>query len=570
MGLRNLFRFGPTREDRREKYLAQQDWYIDPAAGNDNNSGASGSPIKTWNELRARLDKGTLRQMLRVYLLGDMTEDIIVDWQSQSEISKGAYTIVYGVRTNTFADHTVATNVDYDPVTRTLGYFTDAAVADWTGYKDKLFEIVGGARDGCVGHVVAAVGGAVDRCRFQPMYKFSDGECVYQPQATDTYRLYSVTKVTGQVQMLATGFVQLVHLEIDNSGAPTESALEACDGGTLCVTAGIVRGGFTTQRGGYWQFAGSHIVLSGAGANVMDGAMLDNWGNWWENCGPQMLSGALVDVQGHCVVSGTTPQFALTESATMRVLTPYWICWLGSTGRAVYVARGGTLDTVQQQLWGSVTAADEAILCERDGKVFYDPNFPVAITGATKRVKIGTTAYDDDSLPQSSYPHGCIASVRDFWNNVSGNCTVQGPGNGVKLTGGGGAWGDGAGSVDGIAVGQAKRLHFMAPETWKDRAFGLTDNPASHAFAQMDFGIYIDSGTNKATVYEGGVAKTAGVAHLVTSHYEIRVAADGTVTYLQNGVLLYTSASVPAGTVYGHAYIYTLNSYFSDVRLVAT
>jgi hypothetical protein len=568
MGFRNLFRFGPTREDRRDKYLAQQDWYIDPAAGNDNNSGASGSPIQTWNELRARLDKGTLRQLLRVFLLGDLAEDIIVDWQAEDEVSKGAYTLVIGVRTNVLAAHTVATNVDYDPVTGTLGYFTDAAVADWTAYKDDLFEIVGGARDTCVGHVIGAVAGNVDRCRFQPMYSFATGQAIYQPQAGDTFRTYHVTKITGQVQQLARGVLQFMRCEIDESGTPAKSAIENCDGGTFFATGCIVRGGFCTQRGGYWQFAGCHVAMSAAGVNVMDGAMFDNWGNWWEGSAPQMLPGSLTDVQGHCVVTGTS-QTALL-GGTERVLTPFWVCHLASTGTAYYVGLGGTLDATQQQLWGSVTGAAKAIFCEKDGKVFYDPNYPIAITGATHQYQIGNTTYDDATIPASVYPDGCVQRMHDFWNNVSANCTVQGPGNGMKLTGGGGAWGDGAGTVDGIAAGADGYLFFQATPAWSDKSCGLTDNPASHAFGQMDFGIYIDSGTNKAQVHEAGVAKGVKEAFAVTDTFKIVIGdAHTTVKYYHNGVLMYESLAAPAAAAYyGHAYIFSLNSIINNARMI--
>ena len=192
-------------------WLYQAAWYIDPVAGNDlTGDGSNAHPIKSWNELRRRMAKGTSAITVAVYLYSTLTEDVIIDWQSAGELSGVGRVLIYGVKTYATAEDTVAANVAYDPATRTFGYFTGTAITDFTAHAGRLFEITSGARLGAIGHIVGPVSGHVDRCSFAPMLLAN--QVTTEPVAGDKFKVYTVSKIIGHVELRSSLVLYLIDI----------------------------------------------------------------------------------------------------------------------------------------------------------------------------------------------------------------------------------------------------------------------------------------------------------------------------------------------------------------------
>ena len=111
------------------KWCAQAAWHINPSTGNDYAVGdTSGTAIKTFAELGARINGGTLWQNVTVNLLGSALEMVQLDvnlWAAEDLSSGYTLTIVAPTTARTaIATGTVTTWVSQDPATNVFNTLT--------------------------------------------------------------------------------------------------------------------------------------------------------------------------------------------------------------------------------------------------------------------------------------------------------------------------------------------------------------------------------------------------------------------------------------------------------------
>jgi len=125
------------------------------------------------------------------------------------------------------------------------------------------------------------------------------------------------------------------------------------------------------------------------------------------------------------------------------------------------------------------------------------------------------------------------------WANVSG---VLPTGNSLSKNTDYG-WNAGAISTRALGTGDGY-AEFTASETSTNRMFGLSHGDSDYSYTDIDFAIFLDSGS-AIQIYEGGSYR--GVAGTYSVGDRLRVSVEsGIVKYRKNGALIYTSTAVPS------------------------
>ncbi|MET1414725.1 hypothetical protein ABVF61_20810 [Roseibium sp. HPY-6] len=138
--------------------------------------------------------------------------------------------------------------------------------------------------------------------------------------------------------------------------------------------------------------------------------------------------------------------------------------------------------------------------------------------------------------------------------------------NGLEKTGGGTAWNGGAFSEEGLAG--AGSLTTAVYQTDQPIMVGLSEEPGGSGYLSIGFAIYQHS-DGKLRIFENGVGIGTFGAYHFGDELSIERLADGTVQYLQNGVVFYTStnSSDPAVTLYADASFKFTGSRIGDTLL---
>jgi hypothetical protein len=116
---------------------------------------------------------------------------------------------------------------------------------------------------------------------------------------------------------------------------------------------------------------------------------------------------------------------------------------------------------------------------------------------------------------------------------ISGNSLTK-----TGLTG----WNAGAISVQQIASGSGY-VEVVASETNTYRAFGLSNGNPGVTYAEIDYTINL-SGSGSATIYENGIARLGLGTYATGDVFRVQVVG-GVVSYLKNGLTLYSSTVTP-------------------------
>jgi hypothetical protein len=395
----------------------QANWYLDAAAGDDNNTGGVGHPIQTWNELRRRMDGQPSGILQVVHLAGNYVGDIIVDWPQQGEYS-GTEGMLRVVGTPVLgAEQTVgATSTNYVPATPVnafvgvYGAIENAAlVTGWTvdGVLGKPLQLTDGAHSGAWGYAVTEVAGLPKRAYFQPFYDPATGLGNVEPVIGGKFKVATIPKITGRLELAAAPCrVQLEWIELDNT-ASSGNVVEIMGSGTCLLTMCVVRGTKVTQRGGYTQFAGCHVALTDS-YYCMGGAMFDNWGNWWSNKAWTLMEGALCDTQGNIVMTGAGTIVFGDPTGSQRILDQYWICFLNSTGYALNMISGGNLK-VDYPVWGHTTGSAIAMDC--GASIQQLAAYPVHVAADGDEIQAGGLVYHYVDEPIVDFPRCSIVTV---------------------------------------------------------------------------------------------------------------------------------------------------------------
>lgn len=174
--------------------LAQTTWYINPVAGNDNNSGLAAAPIKTYAEYIRRTGLGRpINNAVNIYIVSDLpaTDPLIISGTTNGRTGSGLH--VHGVPT-VLATGTLTGWTAPVAATNTLPAITDTAVADWTPYAGKLLRLTSGPRAG-VGcfWIIKNLGGNTARVS-NPVQGLSS-PLNFVPAGTETYEILELPNV---------------------------------------------------------------------------------------------------------------------------------------------------------------------------------------------------------------------------------------------------------------------------------------------------------------------------------------------------------------------------------------
>ncbi len=195
--------------------------------------------------------------------------------------------------------------------------------------------------------------------------------------------------------------------------------------------------------------------------------------------------------------------------------------------------------------------------------------FPVALTPAEKRLLhcdqgnyfgLPTTISGlDFYINAAADPASCnLVGEQLVWNSATKFNVLEAGNNLQKLNSY--AWDGGAASLN--LVSNNGYFEFKAVEINKTRIAGLSNSFVGLALANVQYGVYLQNNST-VSVFELGVNK--GNFGTYYSNDVFRIAVElGVIKYYKNGVLFYTSLSVPVFPLFVHVSLYdvgaTINS----------
>lgn len=211
---------------RSAYYEQQADWWVDPASGSDEATGAtSGAPIKTLKELLRRVAPTGVWYVARavtVNLLNDNTGHTLPDVTIHT--GTGAVTVsIVGWEANptVHTAYTVDTVVAPDPATNQRDTATmTAAVSDWTVGDIVRDETAGGDSYFVIGYIDGGVPERVELCQGVD----SLGNTVSDPSVADVLRRVELAPVTlGGIRVIGGATVKMSLLSVDSANKATST-----------------------------------------------------------------------------------------------------------------------------------------------------------------------------------------------------------------------------------------------------------------------------------------------------------------------------------------------------------
>ncbi len=222
------------------------------------------------------------------------------------------------------------------------------------------------------------------------------------------------------------------------------------------------------------------------------------------------------------------------------------------TGSAVWVYEGGnskgtfgsyvTTDKFRVEVEGSI------VRYRKNGVVIYTSllpaTFPLLFDCALNTTGLNLV---DARIGQTSY------------NAEAGVSISEGT---LTKTAAGGSWNAGAVSSRRIRSGDGS-VEFTATETNKLRAAGLSNGDTDKTAADIDFAIVLRADA-QVEIQEGGVSRGVVGSYVNGDRFRVDLHA-GVVTYLQNGILRYTSAVAPTFPLWADTALYDASATLTDL-----
>jgi hypothetical protein len=400
-------------------------YYVDPVNGSDAGTGASASPFKSLGRVRSIMGRRTASAPMTIYLLNNTTENLVVDWgQTEEEEGVNQLTVIgstSGQYTGTFTTGTTSYTPGLVGASGAFGVVVDPGIPTgaWgtSGLIGSHFTITNGPRSGMVGIIIGQVPATPTAAYYLPVSSVGWPPSNAMPQAGDTYTVYSLATITGQVELWSKTSVVLQNIRVDNSSNPTANVVELLGGSTLLTRGCHFKGTTSTQRGGYWQAQQCHFEFTGGPSTltVSDGAFFDNFGNLFNGGFITASTASTVDIVGNTVVTGTTGSPALSLQLGSMARVPYgtsgygWVCWLNSPGPAVHLNGSSKILCEQERFWGTLAGSPEYALGIDEGAgLYYGRGLAPQFAGASYLLDLGSTLFAASTLPVNMPPHGCV------------------------------------------------------------------------------------------------------------------------------------------------------------------
>lgn len=257
-------------------YSTQDEWYIDPSAGNDSATGAIGEPLKTFREFARRMN-GVLKQRTHVIIMGNLPStdplalSLRVEWDKILSPSQPPELDIEGTTSSPAFSSTVTSAANAVPSSNSSPTLTDTSVANFTTHVGKIVRVTSGASNGASAWVALNLGSNTARVSEWISPTGFLGGVATAPSGGDTYSIYDQITVDSNPDISLFGGSGAI-----NGSLPTviiqnikfNSSVVLNGSNTLfheCYFPGV-----STKSSSTYIFSSSHIKGNSVGTSVAD------------------------------------------------------------------------------------------------------------------------------------------------------------------------------------------------------------------------------------------------------------------------------------------------------------
>lgn len=398
----------------------QSSWFIDQAAGDDENDGNTAvTALASHEEFQRRI--ADQDQPLEVDMTVTFTSNYVGDIENTASVSQvtpyGSITYK-GQRTVVFSGS--VTGVTPWVTGTTAGTFDDAALP-------VSFTASGGIGNLCV-LTSGANAGAASWLTLEPVAKtarysgfFDDTTFVLSdPSVTDTYDVVTLTSITGKITQVNDGFTYFRDLALRSPGG-FDVQIQVY-GGTLSFTyCDIECNQMFYQGGGTFGNGVYASKINSTNRPQILNCSLSLYASWFLSATPVSNSAARLNVFsrniGQQAAGGPVVDKAISAADSGKVLISGEWCVLDliSLGGAARVLRAEEFGTIEVQssgiVWGLGNSLDHAIEVQSGGVLVFEvpatTRFQVA-GSALSDVLVGSVQSDFAGLPANDFSHAAF------------------------------------------------------------------------------------------------------------------------------------------------------------------
>jgi hypothetical protein len=199
---------------------------------------------------------------------------------------------------------------------------------------------------------------------------------------------------------------------------------------------------------------------------------------------------------------------------------------------------------------GTYAAGDVFRVAANSGVVTYLKNGSLLYT--SKQSASPTLLFDASLYSKGATVNGVtLTASSSFWHNTTG-VSFSGTSNMTKTSSDG--W-DAGGSSIGSLSGDGS-FTFFTGSTATYMMLGLTHTVTDSGFATIDFGLFVAT-NGSVSVFEDGVEVAGSLATIIPGDGLTVQVSGGVVSYLKDGITLYTSTKTPTFPLVADASLYT-------------
>lgn len=356
--------------------------------------------------------------------------------------------------------------------------------------------------------------------------------------ATDTFR---ITVASGVVTYRRNGNL------IYTSTVPAS--------GALLFDSSLYTPGATVNNVTFTSSGGSSFWQNTSGVTTSTNSLTKAWGTGW-SAGASTVSSLAADgyVEFTTAETNTSKMAGLSNGDSNYGYQDIDYAFYLSSGGLVYIYEGG----VYRKAVGSYQASDVFRVQTLGGVVNYYQNGILRYTSAVP--SSGALLFDTSlSTVGATINNVTFTDITGTptWLNQSG---VTASTNNLTKTAGAG-WNAGASTSETLAADGY--VEFTTAENNTAKIAGLSNGDSNQTFGDIDFGIYLTA-AGAVYIYEGGAYRTTTGSYAASDVFRINVTGT-TVTYLQNGNLIYTSGVSPTSPLLFDTSLYTTGATINGV-----
>lgn len=234
------------RVDPLYEYVSQANWFIDPIAGNNENSGAQASPIQSFAEWFLRTDGTYAAQLTTLNVVGDGTglDPFPYGVRPVNGVSTNATFAIAGSYIERRTGTMTAAGTNETPAANLAPTVTDSSVLSWTADVGKFVYTTSGPLKCAV--ILKDLGGGVARVSSwtDPSNPLAGVGVVAPPDVGTTYRVVDMTSMlVSELSVLGSGNFLLQRCKTTNVSVRTERGFRAVYA-ECQIVSGLGNGGY--------------------------------------------------------------------------------------------------------------------------------------------------------------------------------------------------------------------------------------------------------------------------------------------------------------------------------------